>query len=74
MHAVARQLSRDFPFIRVDLYDIDGICKFGELTPYPEAGIDCGFTPEDWSLKIGSWLELPKPKINRCLAYSRFVV
>ena len=74
MRTVAQQLSRDFPFIRVDLYDINGICKFGELTPYPEAGIDSQFIPEDWNLKIGDWLELPQPKINRRLAYSRFVV
>ena len=74
MHTVARRLSRDFPFMRVDLYDIDGICKFRELTPYPEAGINCVFTPVDWNLKIGEWLELPEPKINRHLAYSRFVV
>lgn len=74
MHAVARQLSRNFPFVRVDLYDIEGICKFGELTPYPEAGIGCRFIPENWNEKIGSWLELPEPKINPHLAYSRFVV
>ena len=47
MCKIARKLSRDFPIIRVDLYDIDGVCKFGELTPYPEGGIDCKFTPED---------------------------
>ncbi len=74
MRTVAEQLSRDFPFVRVDLYDIDGVCRFGELTPYPEAGTDCRFTPKDWSLRIGSWLKLPQPKINRRLAYSRFVV
>ena len=73
MRTVARHLSHDFPFMRVDLYDINGICKFGELTPYPEAGIDCRFAPNDWDSRIGSWLELPEPKINRCLAYSRFV-
>ena len=32
---VANILSRDFPFVRVDMYDIDGKAVFGELTFFP---------------------------------------
>lgn len=35
---IARVLSRDFIYVRVDLYDIDGVIKFGEMTFTPAAG------------------------------------
>lgn len=35
---VARELSRDFDFIRVDFYDVGGRIYFGELTCTPGAG------------------------------------
>lgn len=38
MITIARDLSRDFLFVRVDLYNIDGKIMFSELTFTPEAG------------------------------------
>jgi hypothetical protein len=38
MWAVAERLSGGLDFVRVDLYLIDGVAKFGELTNYPDAG------------------------------------
>ena len=35
MVQLAETLSKDFEFIRVDLYNLDGKIYFGELTPYP---------------------------------------
>jgi hypothetical protein len=35
MLEIARELSKDFPFVRVDLYDMDGKVVFGELTFTP---------------------------------------
>jgi hypothetical protein len=35
MVKLAELLAADFDFIRVDLYHIDGMVYFGELTPYP---------------------------------------
>ncbi|MGY1848207.1 MULTISPECIES: ATP-grasp fold amidoligase family protein [unclassified Blastococcus] len=40
MRAVAEALGREFDFVRVDLYDVDGELWFGELTPYPGGGLD----------------------------------
>lgn len=40
MFSLARELSRDFKFIRVDLYCEDEKIYFGELTFYPQSGID----------------------------------
>ncbi len=38
MISVAQALSSDFDHIRVDLYDLDGTVKFGELTNYNASG------------------------------------
>jgi hypothetical protein len=35
----AERLGKGLEFLRVDLYDVDGRIMFGELTPYPGAGI-----------------------------------
>lgn len=39
MLRIAAVLGKDFPFVRVDLYEIDGDVFFGELTFCPEAGM-----------------------------------
>ena len=54
----AAALSKDFPFVRVDLYDIDGRIVFGELTFYPIAGFGA-FRPACWDEKFGAMLTLP---------------
>ena len=69
MLTVARQLSEDFEFVRVDLYDVHGQCRFGEMTLYPESGIRCQFLPSDWNSRIGEWLQLPKPIRKPSTAY-----
>lgn len=38
----AEQLSKGFPFVRVDLYIVNGKVYFGELTFTPSAGFDSG--------------------------------
>ena len=55
----AAALSNDFPFVRVDLYNVDGRIIFGELTFYPEAGFG-QFRPACWDEKFGKMLTLPK--------------
>ncbi len=44
---VARKLSEPFPFVRVDLYDIEGEVIFGELTFYPNGCINMQETDID---------------------------
>ena len=54
---LARTLSPGFPLIRVDFYIHEGRPLIGELTLNPAAGYTV-FTPGEWNLKIGDWLEL----------------
>lgn len=53
MMEVARKLSEGFPFVRVDLYNIDGKIYFGELTFYPWAGY-IQFTPDSFDFELGA--------------------
>lgn len=46
MKEIARILSKDFQFVRVDLYEINGKIYFGELTFTPACGIFPYFTDE----------------------------
>lgn len=56
MLRVARKLSEDFPFVRVDLYNIDGEIYFGELTFYPWAGY-VQFTPSSFDFELGKLMD-----------------
>lgn len=52
MLAAAEALAEDHPFVRVDLYDIDGRPRFSELTFFPGAGMDFFMSRED-NLALG---------------------
>ena len=54
MMEVARELSKDFPFVRVDLYNVGGNIYFGELTFYPWTGY-VQFTPDEFDFELGSY-------------------
>lgn len=55
---LSRKLSKGFPHVRVDLYDINGNIYFGELTFFHFSG-NVPFEPQEWDSKIGEWLRLP---------------
>ena len=59
MIAISRKLCEGFPFIRTDLYEINGRVYFSELTFYSDSGM-AKFDPPEWDEKIGSWLKLPE--------------
>lgn len=54
MICVAEQLSADFPFARVDLYNIEGRIYFGEITFYPWSGY-VQYTPDSFDFELGRW-------------------
>jgi len=50
-------LSKDFIYVRVDWYDVDGSLYFGELTFHHDGGYQ-KIIPEEWDLKLGQELNL----------------
>ena len=58
MIELAEKISCNIPFVRVDLYEVNGNIYFGEMTFFPNSGFG-KFTDEGWDYKLGSWLVLP---------------
>ena len=54
---IAKKLSRDFQFVRVDLYNIDGKIYFGELTFTPTSGKN-PFYPLEKDLEISERIKI----------------
>jgi hypothetical protein len=59
MAELAGALSRGIPFVRVDFYHVNDRVFFGEMTFYPENGVD-QFNPKQYDAVIGQYLSLPK--------------
>lgn len=52
MIRIAEILSEDFPFARIDLYNIQGQIYFGEITYYPGSGYEA-FIPDSFDFELG---------------------
>lgn len=52
---VAQKLSKEFNYVRVDLYSVNGKVLFGELTFHPYGGF-MKFEPQIWNEKLGELL------------------
>ena len=46
MFSIAEKLSKGIPYVRVDLYCINGLAYFGEMTFYPDSGFDVNLLKE----------------------------
>lgn len=53
----AKLLSKGFPFVRLDFYNITGNIYFSEFTFYPGAGLT-EFEPKEWEYRIGDLIHL----------------
>lgn len=59
MLLLCHELAKPFPFVRIDLYEVDNKIYFSELTFYPTAGFTF-FSPKEYDKIIGEKLALPK--------------
>ena len=59
MFQIAACLSKGIPYARVDLYNIDGVIYFGEITLFPASGFDPNRLPEA-DLYFGEKIVLPQ--------------
>lgn len=57
MLEIAEYLSKDIPFLRIDLFEVNDRIYFSELTLYPSSGF-MPFKPREWDKKIGNELTL----------------
>lgn len=59
MVSIAEDLAKEFPHVRVDFYDVNGIVIFGELTFYNASGFT-KFEPDEFDFIMGDKFILPK--------------
>lgn len=57
MKQIAKEFAEDFPFVRVDLYDVNGEIYLSELTFMPTGGY-MELKPEKTLDEWGNWLEI----------------
>ena len=62
MVEIAEILSKRFPHVRVDLYNINGKIVFGELTFFTNAGI-IPFDPDSFDYEMGKQFILPERNV-----------
>lgn len=60
---IAKDLSKDFPFVRVDFYVCNNKIYFGELTFFDGSGF-YNLEPDNIDYEWGSYLHLPKANVN----------
>jgi hypothetical protein len=63
MLEMAKKMSKEFAFVRVDFYDTKEKVIIGELTFTPAGGIDSDFEYETDRL-MGDWIDLPDQENN----------
>lgn len=59
MKRIAASLSKEFPHVRVDLYEVDNVVYFGELTFFDSSGFD-NLSSDAVDLEWGKWITLPE--------------
>lgn len=57
MVSLAKKLSQGIPFVRVDLYEINGKNYFSEITFFPCAGW-MPFDPPEWDSILGDYIDI----------------
>lgn len=57
MKEIAAKLSKDIPFVRIDLYQLNGKIYFGEYTFFHGGGFQLCH-PAKWERQLGDWIDL----------------
>ena len=58
---IVKKLSKEIPFVRIDLYCVNNQIYFSEFTFYPGSGF-FEYYPKEYNKIIGDWLTLPTKK------------
>lgn len=64
MIELSKKLSKGFPHVRVDFYNLDGKIYFGELTFYDSGGM-ATFSPQEYDYRWGEWVNLDQVEITK---------
>ena len=59
MKLISEKITKGYPHIRVDFYEVNGKLYVGELTLFHFSGF-VPFEPNSWDYEFGRWIALPK--------------
>lgn len=59
MIALSKKLAGDFPFSRIDFYNVNNNIYFGEITFFPAGGFG-KIEPDFWNLRLGEMINLKR--------------
>ena len=59
MKNLARCLSKELKYSRIDFYLVNDNVFFGEITFYPVGGFGC-FEPQEWDVQLGNMIQIPE--------------
>ncbi|TXN35975.1 glycosyl transferase [Flagellimonas hymeniacidonis] len=62
MISLSEMLAKDFSYVRIDWYEVEGILYFGEITFHTDGGC-VPILPAEWDRKLGDMLTLPKASL-----------
>ena len=62
MIEISKILSKNIPFVRIDLYETEAGIYFGEITFFPASGF-MDFADSQTDYLLGSWIDLPPKEI-----------
>ena len=57
MKDIAKKLSENTTFVRIDLFEVDNVVYFSEFTLYPASGF-MPFVPADYDIELGNWIRI----------------
>ena len=63
MISLSEELSKGFPFARIDWYNIKGKIIFGEITFYPWSGY-VKYTPDSFDFELGKYFVVNENMAN----------
>ena len=61
MKTISEVISKGYPHIRVDFYEVNGQLYVGELTLFHFSGF-VPFEPDSWDYEFGKWISLPNKR------------
>ena len=59
MIEISKILSKDVPFVRIDLFEVSNQVYFSEFTLCPASGY-MPFVPKEYDAIVGEWLDIPR--------------
>ena len=73
MVTIAKTLSKGFPHVRIDLYNVEGKIYFGEMTFFSASGYYI-FDPDEFDFELGAKWTLPPKFLSGGVIFTNNII